>query len=258
MTGGLHGAMQTLTDCHVRTSAAILRAPLPPLPPAVPPMIRAIIQRCLAKEPPHRYQHAMEVRAALEAVQSDVSAPVAPAAAPIAPRHLARGTIGVWAVAILLVIVLIAAVVLWRQRDTRSPWQRVASEGRLTLALASEEPVFDPTLSPDGKMLCYGIEDSNGRVDLFVRRVAGGALVRVTNDDALRRRRGFLRTVNGLRSPGGNHPATFRLFGSLRHWAATPSEPSRKGLGQSGHQMESSWCTSDARRMARSTSSSGP
>jgi serine/threonine protein kinase/Tol biopolymer transport system component len=165
-------------------TAAILRAPLPPLPSSVPPMIRAIIQRCLAKEPPQRYQHAMEVRAALEAVQSDVSAPVAPAAAPISPRHPARRTTGVWAAAILLVIVLIATVVLWRQRDTRSPWQRVASEGRLTLALASEEPVFDPTLSPDGKMLCYALEDPNGRIDLFVRRVAGGALVRVTNDDA--------------------------------------------------------------------------
>jgi Tol biopolymer transport system component len=162
-------------------TAAILRAPLPALPPAVPPMIRAIIQRCLAKEPQQRYQQAVEVRAALEAVQSDVSAPVTAMVAPTEPRLLVRRVIAASAIAIL---VIIAGVALWRQRDTRSPWQRVASDGRLTLALASEEPVFDPTISSDGKMLCYALQDSNGRIDLFVRRVAGGALVRLTNDDA--------------------------------------------------------------------------
>ena len=40
------------------------------LPAAVPAGLRAVIQRCLAKEPGERYQRAGEVRAALEAIQS--------------------------------------------------------------------------------------------------------------------------------------------------------------------------------------------
>jgi serine/threonine protein kinase len=160
-------------------TAAILREPLIPLPPSVPPMIRAIVQRCLAKEPSQRYQQAVEVRAALEAIQSGVDSVSTPMAAePSSWRLAVPVMIGIGAV------VLIALFLLWQQRDTRSAWERVASDGRLTLTLPSEDPVFDPAISPDAKMLCYAVEAKDGRTDLFVRRVAGGAIVRVTNDDA--------------------------------------------------------------------------
>ncbi len=59
-------------------SSAILREPPAPLPERVPAGLRAIIQRCLAKEPGQRYQRAGEVRAALEAIQSGIA--VVPAA----------------------------------------------------------------------------------------------------------------------------------------------------------------------------------
>ncbi len=51
-------------------SAAILREPPRMLPPRVSPSIRTVIERCLAKDPAQRYQHAGEVRAALEAIES--------------------------------------------------------------------------------------------------------------------------------------------------------------------------------------------
>ncbi len=161
-------------------TAAILREPAAPLPSSVPPMIRAIVQRCLAKEPSQRYQQAVEVRAALEAIQSDPGSlsPAMRGGHPSAWRAAVPVLIGVGA------IVLVALFVLWRQRDTRSAWERTASEGRLTLTLPSQDPVFDPAISPDGKMLCYAVQGSDGRTDLFLRRVAGGGLVRITNDDA--------------------------------------------------------------------------
>ncbi len=159
-------------------TAAILREAAAPLPSSVPPMIRAIVQRCLAKEPSQRYQQAVEVRAALEAIQSDPGSLSTPVAEPPSSRLTMPVVIGV------VVIALIALFVLWRQRDTRSAWERVASDGRLTLTVPSEDPVFDPAISPDGKMLCYVVEEKDGRTDIFVRRVAGGGLVRVTNDDA--------------------------------------------------------------------------
>jgi TolB-like protein/tRNA A-37 threonylcarbamoyl transferase component Bud32 len=60
-------------------SSAILNQVPPPLPPAVPTELGAVIERCLAKEPGQRYQQGSEVRAALEAVQSGAALPAWPA-----------------------------------------------------------------------------------------------------------------------------------------------------------------------------------
>jgi serine/threonine-protein kinase len=50
--------------------SSILRDPPAPLPDQVPVALRAVIERCLEKDPQRRYQRASEVRAALEAVQA--------------------------------------------------------------------------------------------------------------------------------------------------------------------------------------------
>jgi TolB-like protein len=55
----------TATD----TVAAIIKDDPPPLPASVPGALRALIERCLAKDPAHRYQRGGEVQAALEAVR---------------------------------------------------------------------------------------------------------------------------------------------------------------------------------------------
>lgn len=49
---------------------SILFDPMPSLPARIPPGLRVVIQRCLAKPPGERYQRASEVRAALEAIDS--------------------------------------------------------------------------------------------------------------------------------------------------------------------------------------------
>lgn len=51
-------------------SSAIMNEPPAPLPGKVPVELRAIVERCLEKDPRRRYQTAGEVRAALEAVQT--------------------------------------------------------------------------------------------------------------------------------------------------------------------------------------------
>ena len=163
-------------------TASILRAPPQQLPTHIPPMVRTVIQRCLAKEAPQRYQYAGEVRAALEAIQSDVG--TAPLVLPPAPAPMPIWSLKQKIATAAAVIAAIALTAWWYGRDTRSPWERIATGGRLALALASDRPAFDPSISADGKMLVYGVQDAGGSTDLFVRRVAGGGLVRLTNDDA--------------------------------------------------------------------------
>jgi eukaryotic-like serine/threonine-protein kinase len=174
-------------------TAGILRAPADALPAHVPPMLRAIIQRCIAKEPGQRYQHAGEARAALEAIQSDVIAPastsgrsdVIPRPADSGPVQVSRGTpTRAIAIGVAVLTVVAVAAVWWLQRDTRSPWERVASGGQLSLVVASEDPLVDPSVSLDGKMLAYIALDKQNTSDVFVRRVTGGSLVRITTDRA--------------------------------------------------------------------------
>jgi tetratricopeptide (TPR) repeat protein len=56
-------------------SAAILSEPLRPLPSRTPTGLRAVIDRCLTRDPAIRYQSAAEVHAALEALQLQQAVP---------------------------------------------------------------------------------------------------------------------------------------------------------------------------------------
>jgi len=82
-------------------TAAILREAAAPLPASAGSGVRAVLQRCLAKEPGERYQRAGEIRAALEAIQSDSGVVAAPRraarsrkAAPAKPAGLRTSTGG--------------------------------------------------------------------------------------------------------------------------------------------------------------------
>ena len=192
-------------------TAAILRSPPQALPAHVPAMVRGVIQRCLAKDPAHRYQRAGETRAALEAIQSDVASD-APALPP--PRRTMRWR-SVAAAAAL--VALAGAGIVWMPRNRESVWQRVANQGHLSLAVASDTPVYDPAISPDGKLLGYVVEDADGRLDLYVRRVSGGAPVKLTDDSASERLPRFSpdgeRIAYSRRSEGG--PPEIRIVPSL-------------------------------------------
>ena len=89
-------------------TSAILRDPAPPLPEHVPASLRAVIERCLAKEPGQRYRSAAEVRAALEAIGSDSRAATSQVRPAVRPSRLGVGLAGA-AVVLALVGVVWAA-----------------------------------------------------------------------------------------------------------------------------------------------------
>ncbi len=73
VSGQLPFAGASLNDLAL---AIVNREPTP-LPATVPSGLRSVILRCLAKDPERRYQHASEVRAALEAVRDSGATTVA-------------------------------------------------------------------------------------------------------------------------------------------------------------------------------------
>lgn len=58
---------------HFELSAAILHDPVPELPARVPGALRAVVERCLARNPTDRYQKAGEVQVALETLRAGLS-----------------------------------------------------------------------------------------------------------------------------------------------------------------------------------------
>lgn len=68
-------------------SSGILSQEPAPLPRKTPPSLRAVIGRCLEKEPQRRYQRAGEVRAALEAIQTGSAVPLPAWRHPLARRR---------------------------------------------------------------------------------------------------------------------------------------------------------------------------
>ncbi len=86
-------------------SSAILREPPRTLGARVPAGLRAIIQRLLTKESGQRYQRAGEVRAALEALQSDTAIAAVPASRAFGRRWW------LWAVATPLLLIGLGVVI---------------------------------------------------------------------------------------------------------------------------------------------------
>jgi len=96
-------------------TSAILREPPAPLPETVPVGLRAVIQRCLAKEPGQRYRSASEVRAAIEAVGSSAST------APVLPHPGGARSLRLWAGIAGAVVVSAVLIGVWVERGRAKP-----------------------------------------------------------------------------------------------------------------------------------------
>lgn len=138
----------------VETSRAILQEPPPPLPATVPAGLRAIIQKCLAKEPQRRYQHASQVASALAMVNFEIEAGAAFRAG---PGKSAWEKWGGPAMAAGLGA-LLGAGLFWQAGGQRAV---VSREGvQFAITLPSDEALHDyasasVAFSPDGTQLAY-------------------------------------------------------------------------------------------------------
>jgi serine/threonine-protein kinase len=103
--------------------SSILRDAPAPLPRSVPADVRAVIDRCLQKQPERRYPHARELRTALEAIQTGAK-PVWPILRGHLGRHRLGATVGGFAVAALLVSLSVGDV---QERLRGSARQRPSS-----------------------------------------------------------------------------------------------------------------------------------
>jgi serine/threonine-protein kinase len=95
------GAMPFAGEASPELFASILRDPPAPLPKSVPADLRAVIDRCLEKEPERRYGDARELRTALEAIQARVKS-----AGPVLGGFLRRYRVAAAAVGLAAAVLL--------------------------------------------------------------------------------------------------------------------------------------------------------
>ncbi len=117
------GEMPFAGKTSFEVAAAIMNAPPGPLPASVPAGLRAVIARCLEKDPVHRYGAAGEVHAALEALRSgsvpaEALRPAAQVSQAAPPRSVAtrRAVMAIAAATLVLAALWMLNPGRWRDR----------------------------------------------------------------------------------------------------------------------------------------------
>jgi eukaryotic-like serine/threonine-protein kinase len=168
-------------DSPIPTMAAVLNREPPALGPEIPRDLEKAIARCLRKDPARRFQHADDLRVALEELREELERGGLAEAKP-APKRSRRRWLA-WGLAGLLGVAGIGAtawLTLGRFRRAAVPQYR------------SRQLTFDsgltttPAISPDGKFVAYASDRaSEGNLDIWIEPVTERArAIRLTSDPA--------------------------------------------------------------------------
>ena len=148
-------------------SSMILHDSPPSLRDNVPLGLRSVIEHCLAKEPAQRYQHASEIRAALEALRTNsavipasaIQAPAiqAPAILPGAAAGRSRFSRALLVSSAVLALLLVAALV-WKLVEVK--WRGSPAVGAASIQSLAVLPLENLTGDPKQDYFADGMCDA--------------------------------------------------------------------------------------------------
>jgi Tol biopolymer transport system component len=166
-------------DRFATLSAVLHRDPTPPSDIAAGPIPRELerlVLRCLRKDRERRTQSASDLKLALEDLAEDLGSGI-DAVQPRAGRQVPRSR-WAWA-AVAASLVALGAVLAAYLASGR----RAAAPPPVLRQVTFESGVaITPALSPDGQLLAYATDRSGeGQLDIWLKQVAGGEPVRLTN-----------------------------------------------------------------------------
>jgi serine/threonine protein kinase len=169
-------------DRSVEVLSAILRDEPPPpsaLRPELSPVWDRLVGRLLAKDPESRYPSAIALLADLKALAESAAQPSS------------AGGRGTWlaAAAAIVVVGAIGAATLWlpalREAEPQTPAESSDGFPEYRFRLAAQLPGSpeSPTLSADGQMVAFAMEDDAGVDQIWVMDLAGGEPRQITSGD---------------------------------------------------------------------------
>ena len=155
------------------TMAAILNEDPPSVSqvaPSIPPGVQRIVNRCLAKNPAQRLQHATDLEFALDALSDSGTG------SQVTGSHATVSAVKRrWIAASAAVLAIVAAFILWwtRAPEATPEWAGVRLGGPVV--------AFSPRVSPDGQMLAL-IALVNRQTQVAIMKPDGGSWNVLTHD----------------------------------------------------------------------------
>jgi eukaryotic-like serine/threonine-protein kinase len=147
-------------------------APLTTLRPETPAVLAGAVMRCLHKQPDDRWQRIDDLLPALDVTTlADGLAPTPQSGT------RARGRQWLFAAALTTVVGLIGYYAL-NGRSTRGG----LAVGQIMRVTTEPGLELDPAISPDGRTIAYAA-GTPGQMRIYVRQIAGGRMVPLTDDD---------------------------------------------------------------------------
>jgi serine/threonine protein kinase len=159
-----------------QTMAAIIEDEAPMLPASVPTQVRWLVDRCLAKEPVHRYASTLDLARELRQLQEHVgelTPPTGESAAVVRKRSVPRLRVLVAAATLALMSIAIGRITVNEPRVDLAAYELTPFATQLMTSYAQ-------SWSPDGKSVAFlGKEEGSG-VQLYVQRFDSPAPIRIT------------------------------------------------------------------------------
>jgi serine/threonine-protein kinase len=159
--------------------AGIIRSdpPFDALPAATPPVVRRLLRRLFEKDQKKRLRDIGDARLDLDEALSGSGASELPPGTPSLRRW--RG-VAITSLAVAVVVPIVGSLVARRPS--------VSTAEAVSQALVSQLTNYDGTeaagvLAPDGRSFAF-VSSHGGTPDIWVRQIAGGEPVRLTNDAA--------------------------------------------------------------------------
>ncbi len=146
----------------IETLHAILKEDPADVAAPAPPELQLIMRRCLEKAPARRFQSALDLAFAIEAISGYTSATSR------SPSRAAEPTSRRWLrVLVVAIVALAASFGGWLAGRAQAPRSGAVSYVRLSL---QTHTVFNARFAPDGETVVYSAAPTGNRPQLFVHR----------------------------------------------------------------------------------------
>ena len=151
------------------------------LPPNAPKPIRALLQRCLRKDPKQRLQAIGDARIVIEEVLAGKTAADEPDATLEAlPQSNTHSLVG-WILGFIAGAAIVGGLAWWITHSSTPTMMHFSAVTNFAGVQAQ------PALSPDGRSIAY-VSNRDGHYNVYVGLVHGGEPVQITHDAAMKSR----------------------------------------------------------------------